>query len=107
MRCTVYIPTHPDQTLIAAGSGIVGVDADGGVDVWFEGNLYGASNLVTFQDRVAVAASRMEARYPTRARALLPAGHLCAVGTYDTETGVLDLTDPAAVDAWAGTAVVS
>ena len=53
------------------------------VEVYFEGNLYGASNLVTVEQRLAQAAGRLLARYPTRARGWFDERDLIVVGTYE------------------------
>lgn len=53
---------------IASGSGIVTrVAEEGFADVYYEGNQYGAANLVTFEQRAYHAWGRMKAKYPTAA----------------------------------------
>lgn len=83
----VYIP-HPDAaTPIRPGSSIVGVPTENGVVLYYEGNLYGAENLVSYTDRIRHAAGRLFARYPTVAKMFVTAERLkCdyrAVGTVD------------------------
>ena len=92
----VYVP-RPDSNaaqVIAPGSAVVGrpdavreVVVDGVrtkmVEVYFEGNLYGASNLVTMGQRLAQAAGRLVARYPTTARGWFDEGDLVVVGGYE------------------------
>ena len=54
----------------------------------FEGNLYGAINLQGYEQRVEHAAARMITRYPTIAKALVPADDLVAVGTFSPRDGL-------------------
>lgn len=85
----VYVPT-PDSWLrrtIKKGSGIVGQDS-GVADtthVYYEGNLYGAVNIVTFEDKLYTAWGRMSRRYPTVAQANVPNENLIQVGWFDTQ----------------------
>lgn len=70
---------------LAPGTAIVGGPAGapydvGRVHVCYEGNLYGAVNLKTFDARASTAADRLKTGYPTVARALVEAGDLVAVG---------------------------
>jgi hypothetical protein len=114
MELDVYVPADSAAAslTIDAGSGIVGTASDelGRTLVDFEGNRYGAVNLVTYADRVHCAADRHVVRYPTTARALLDTITLVRVGTFDPETGDIDLLgadeDPdaarARIAAWCG-----
>lgn len=78
----VYIPTPGAGTAIDAGSGIVGRFTSGHhLEVYYEGNRFGAVNIVTFADRVYHAADRMESSYPTSARGVFPAFDFEHVGT--------------------------
>lgn len=89
---TIYIP-NPVLGVryrhIAPGSGIVGVATEhGGAVLHFEGNLYGAENLMTYEERVRQAAGRLFQRYPTVARLYLAypeLGEFLAVGAIDQE----------------------
>jgi hypothetical protein len=90
MDATIYIPTEAAGTRlqIAPGSGIVGLSRDnGGVLLYFEGNLHNAENLRTYEERLACAAGRLFTRYPTVAKILLSREdverELIAVGTID------------------------
>jgi hypothetical protein len=92
----VYVP--PGKQLIVAGreiargSGIVGgTPANGYVVIDYEGNLHGAVNLVTWRDRVEIAAGRHVERYPTVARAAAKEEQLVDVGLFDTETRAISL----------------
>lgn len=80
----VYLPI--DQAVhdhIDRGSGIVGTPDGARVVIDYEGNRYGASNIVTFADRVMIAAGRHESGYPTIARMSVEPESLIRVGTYD------------------------
>lgn len=67
------------------GSAIVGLFEEGEetVLVDFEGNLYGASNIVNFADRVFIAASRHLDRAPTISRARFNCQDLLMIGYWD------------------------
>jgi hypothetical protein len=95
----VFVPIdgHPIRTMIVAGSGIVGGPDFRGeyLAVDYEGNLYGARNIVTYADRVNHAHGRMVDRYPTIARTLVEPEAMTKVGTYDPVTGVVTLFDGA------------
>jgi hypothetical protein len=96
MELDVYVPADratATARIVDAGSGIVGTASDelGRTLVDFEGNRHGAVNLVTYADRVHCAAGRHTVRYPTTARALLDTTVLVRVGTFDSETGDIDL----------------
>lgn len=79
---TVYVPRGPG--VVDRGSGIVGrLGPDGRLTVYFEGNRYGAANIVTWADRVAVAQDRLTQQYPTVARSTVPLAAMCAVGRFD------------------------
>src|SRR4051812_17483330 len=77
----IYVPAVGSmlEREVAAGSGIVGArtvpeDPESPVLVYYEGNLYGAANIVTWADRVYHAADRLlwQGRgYPTRAMTLV------------------------------------
>lgn len=104
---TVFVPSDhsPLVTEIAAGSGIVGSsdpeDADR-VIIDYEGNLYTASNVVTFADRVHVAAGRHTSRYPTVARQRVSAADVVAVGEWDGNEGIVRVTHPETLATWLG-----
>lgn len=80
----VFIPTAEAVAAkaIVKGSGIVGRDHFHGLEVYYEGNVYGAGNIVTFADRVYHAASRMETAYPTVARGVYGLTEFEHVGTF-------------------------
>jgi hypothetical protein len=91
----VYIPMPELVDLILPKSGVVGSpvgDKSGPfgeqVVIDYEGNRYGAVNMKTWADRVRIAAGRHERRYPTVARAVVPAEQVFVVGRfYELEAG--------------------
>ena len=120
---TVFVPA-PDAsglTGIRRGSGIVGqlpnpwvrVEQDElrprssrlprpYVRIDYEGDLYNASNVVTFADRVRRAHGRQVANYPTVARMVVPQDDLWPVGWYDPEQGLVHCTDEVRLAEWLG-----
>ena len=84
----MFVPVGPRLRWIKSGSGIVGRDAPDDPDylvIYFEGNVYGASNIKTFADRVYHAADRMESHYPTIATAYVTRTSLVEIGKFDGE----------------------
>ena len=119
MHYTILVPLCDSS--IRAGSGIVcdlsGVDNGSENDtknyrVYFEGNLYGAVNLKTIEDRLLVAALRLRDRAPTVAWQSVPSNELLkrfvAVGVFDLERrrAIIDADAANIWNAWlsAGTA---
>ncbi|MDC8832811.1 hypothetical protein [Alteromonas gilva] len=88
MKYPVFVPVQGASvasTLIKGGSAIVGSlesSIEGYVTVYFEGNLFDACNLNTIFDRAMIAAGRLHQRYPTTAKAAIPASELIQVGIY-------------------------
>lgn len=106
---TVYLPADPAESIIAAGSGIVGTPAhefmpmlpEGDrLTIDYEGDLFGAANIVTYADRVLHAAGRHAAKYPTTARTTLSVEDLTAVGTFDGERVTIKRAAYPAVAEW-------
>lgn len=97
MHMNLWIPTPSVPVDLVPGSAIVSSpdapSAESGLLCYFEGNLYGASNIVTYADRAMVASDRLLANYPTSATAVFNQTHLTLVGSYDTESGDVSL-DP-------------
>lgn len=92
MSVDVYIPAHPDRCPILAGSGIVGRHSPAGLlQLDYEGNLYGASGLTRWADRVHHAWSRQSNNYPTVARSQSAPEAMLRLASYNPDTGVLDL----------------
>jgi hypothetical protein len=100
----VYVPSPSAGPLvrrIARGSGIVGTPVgETRIQIDYEGNLYGAENLRTWQDRVAHAADRHLTSYPTIARAMVAVPELVRVAWYDPTSRAVNVFDHAAVAAW-------
>jgi hypothetical protein len=92
----MYVPQpgcHLART-VKGGSAIVGKPAeDGYVLVYYEGNLYGAVNMVTFADRALHAYERMAHRYPTVACALVRQDDLRRVASFYPEYGRVEVED--------------
>lgn len=55
-------------------------DNEGNLLCFFEGNLYGACNLRTFESRAICAAGRLVKSYPTIAKGKIPCDSLIEVG---------------------------
>lgn len=103
----VYVPTkEPYARLIAAGAAVVGKPLENDrVIVYYEGNLSGASNLNTFEEKLDCVAGRMVSRYPTAAMSMMPKDALAKVGTFDVLTKTFVIEDAAALEGWAQDAV--
>ena len=95
------------ELVIAKASGIVGRSlVDGEILVDMEGNLYGASNLQHWCQRVYHAAGRAKENYPTVARGRYPESDFVQVGVIDTDEWLLHLSpkkdERDALRAWIG-----
>ena len=114
MELNIYIPTV--KTFLASGSGVVGLDSgtvQGMVNVFNEGNIYGACNLHDIRDRITVAAHRMicvkslregkqaQGRYATTARQLISESSLLKVGSINMLSGVINISDKQNFECWA------
>lgn len=102
-RYDLYVPAPGVGTHIDAGSAIVGETREGLHDVHYERG--GASNVRTFEERIAHAAGRRTTRYPTVARSAMPLDDLIRVGSvsYDEVLGhwyIDEIVDPDALEAW-------
>lgn len=101
----VFIPADISCSDIARGSGIAGIPAtspDEMITVYFEGNLYGAENLTSYESRIALAAGRCLESYPTIAKTMLPQSELIKVGIFDVELKrfCLDIAQHETVQLW-------
>jgi hypothetical protein len=81
------------HTLINPGSAIVAAPVGSGVDyvkVYYEGNLYSASNQHRYEERLVSCWGRLVCRYPTIAMMCLPVADFLrgydVIGTYDGKT---------------------
>jgi hypothetical protein len=102
---SVYVPKADVAEEIALnicqGSGIVGFsmqEDDDSLVFYYEGNIYGAVNMVDWEDRVKNAYDRMATNYPTSALIYLEAAKFDMVGSTNGKT--VTITDQAAVDRW-------
>lgn len=85
--------------LFAPGSGIVGFERGSGtIHVYYEGNVYGAENVKTWDSKVRMAYGRMVQKYPTVAQMICNAEDLVEVGVTDGD--VVSLTDSATLRSW-------
>lgn len=102
MRFNLYVPAK-DTLGIMLGSAIVGRPiADGQVLIDYEGNKHDVTNLRTYADRVFSAAGRQSVGYPTVARSIVNDEWLSLVGSFDTETQVIRVTNDAQLAKWLG-----
>jgi hypothetical protein len=100
-RIAVYVPRPGRLKFIDPGSGIVGAPIGAPrTRIDYEGNRHGAVNLVTFADRVQVAAGRYLNDAPTIARAWVAREDLVLVGSYDPHLGVVTVTVRQPLAAW-------
>ena len=97
----VFVPRSTARLGIDRKSGIVGRPTQSGrIELYFEGNRYGASNIKTFADRVYHAADRMQMRYPTIARSVVSEGEVIKVGWFNGQT--VAVTNESALASWLG-----
>lgn len=88
----VVLPVGPTLG-VAPKSGMVARCTDHGIVVDFEGGIYGQINLVTYADRVAVAAGRAAADYPTAARRYVADTDVVDVGVFDPLMGTIEVDE--------------
>lgn len=103
---SIFVP-RPGTTVekhVAPGSAIV-VDLEaessvpGKVKAYLEGNLYGAENIKTFEDKVINAAGRLVQRYPTVAVGYYQLEDLLPIGILNWDSRHFDL-DRTAIKEW-------
>lgn len=85
----IYVPAPGplSRSTIWPGSGIVGeAVSPTQLEIYYEGNLYGAINMRTWADRVYQAAARRRERAPTVARMIVRRDDYVAVGTIDMQS---------------------
>lgn len=103
-KALVLVPKTANQAiwakLIKPGSSMVGFKAHGfdATIVYFEGNVYGAENLKTFEERAICAYDRLTHSYPTVAMCADQIESLEVVG-YVTQHG-LEIDETPAYLAW-------
>lgn len=104
MIVNVYVPREGSPVVkdIMPRSALVGVEqrvSDGvRVRLDFEGGKYEAR--MAFEQKLLLAATRHEEKYPTTARLWVKPEELVLVGTYDTKHRTLLVTDLRALDEW-------
>lgn len=89
MKVPVFVPQQGSyaESAIAKGSAIVGTQkGDSGWICYYEGNLYNAENITSFEDKAMIAAGRMRDNYPTFARMFCTDESLIHVGEFDCNT---------------------
>lgn len=92
----VFVPREGAATGIRAGSGIVGAAPLPGeelVRIYYEGAIYGQSEMARLADRVFYAHGRLVENYPTVAKMALPVASLVEVGTFDPASGTITVVD--------------
>jgi len=77
-------PNTTAEKLIATQAGIVGIpEADATAPsflVYYEGNLYNAQNLKSYEQRIKCAADRLWRNYPSIAKGLFPQEEFDVIG---------------------------
>jgi len=104
----IFVPSKEGRSGcgIQAGSAICGIpQEDGQLHLFYEGNIYGAVNLATFEERLNCAAGRLAQRYPTVAQIFTDASDFWVVGrcAYSTKLRswvVTEINDPEVLAAW-------
>jgi len=102
-RFPVYTPNRTAPEHVQRGlasidpkSAIVGrpdaSDANDRTVIYYQGNRYGAENIVTFADRAMLAAGRLAEKYPTLTCCAVPHQALTLVGWFAAGHGV-EVTD--------------
>ncbi len=106
MLFNVYIP-KPDThiaNIISKGSAVIKAKplTESLMLVYYEGNIFQASNVVTFSDKCRLAAGRATDSYPTTAMLVAREGDMTLVGRYDLEEHhfTLDEEKSTDFDAW-------
>ena len=102
----IFVPT-PDEmerTSLAPGSAIIGIkyvdEERTQVLCYYEGNIYNACNMETFEDKCMFAAARGVQKAPTVAFSVFPIESLKQVGVYDYTAFNAHVTDTEAVEEW-------
>jgi hypothetical protein len=89
MKLNVVIPRPGSNASvrIRQAAGIVMYERNGALLIDYEGNLYDAENLRTYEQRLMHAAGRAKDQYPTVARSMVhDPSEFIIVGEYDTDT---------------------
>lgn len=107
----VFVPREGVATIIRDGSGIVGAHLPDEelVHVYYEGAIYGQSEMARLADRVFFAHGRLVEHYPTVAQMRVPVASLVEVGTFDPPSGTVtpvNARSEAILANWLGTEVL-
>lgn len=90
----VYVPIG-ESFGIKTGSGMVGQKAQNGqVEIYFEGDLYGAVGMENYAERCYSAAGRMKTRYPTITTRVVKEENVRRIGSLDLRSGKVNLEVP-------------
>jgi hypothetical protein len=103
MHLDVYVPKLAALPAIQSGAGIIGsprADHPDKLLIDYEDNRAEAINIRTYADRVLHAADRHLTGSPTSKRLLVDADDLLRVGTFDTRSGVVEVSDSQALESW-------
>ena len=103
MNLHVYVPKLAALLAIRPGAGIIGSPQPDHPDrllIDYEDNQAEAINIRTYADRVMHAADRHLTGYPTSKRMLVDAEDLLPVGTFDTSSGLVEVSDSQALESW-------
>ena len=100
----IMVPVSDRCNFIAPGSAIIGAWSDTEIEIYYEGAIH--QQNMTFEDKCLHAADRFVTRYPTSARAAMPASELKQIGTYsfndDGSGRQVEITDAVSFMKWIG-----
>ncbi|WP_218309759.1 hypothetical protein [Alteromonas antoniana] len=106
MNLAVLVPregSYPSQ-VIKQGSAIVSMGEPEGMEesvlVYYEGNIHGACNLESFEDKCEIAAGRGLQRYPTTAFLVAEKTDFVEIGTYCPESKEVKISQPSVLEQW-------
>ncbi len=103
MRLPVYVPKLAALATIQPGAAITGsprAEAPGKLLVDYQDDAADAERSRSYADRVLHAADRHLTGHPTASRLLVDADDLLQVGTFDTDSGVIEVSDRQALQSW-------
>ena len=102
----IYIPSEDsmESSPLAPGTAIVGIkfvdESKTFVLGYYEGNIYNADNIKTFEDKCMFAAGRGVQKAPTTAFQLFNVNEIKQVGEYDYTSHKANISDRDAVELW-------
>lgn len=108
MNIDVVVPAPSDgiRAVVQAGAGCVMVERAGMYLLYHQSDT-GAVNLMSYADRVRVAAYRARDRAPTHAVISIGADQAHIIGRFDTERDVLTIHDRERLAEWLDTPSVA